>query len=145
MFIILEHWYLFTARVALLAQRKSGESAIHKYRMDLLAGPEYVIKKGGSHFQGIHDRFTRDPEFRNRMKIHRDEDLCRRWDAVADEDHTHHLTSQEYSLFKSKWWLHSQVAPYGWHFGALRSDAYSAGTKKVTVDSLCKKCRLKAV
>ena len=38
-----------------------------------------------------------------------------------------------------------QVAPCGWHFGALRSDAYSAGTKKVTVDSLCKKCRLKAV
>ena len=38
-----------------------------------------------------------------------------------------------------------QVAPCGWHFGALRSEAYSAGTKKVTVDSLCKKCRLKAV
>ena len=38
-----------------------------------------------------------------------------------------------------------QVALCGWHFGALRSEAYSAGTKKVTMDSLCKKCRLKAV
>ena len=59
-------------------------------------------------FQGIHDRFIRDPEFRIRMiENHRDEDLCRRWDALADEDHTHHLTIQEYSLNKSKWWLHS--------------------------------------
>ena len=30
-----------------------------------------------------------------------------KWDALADEDHTHHLTSQEYSLYKSNWWLHS--------------------------------------
>ena len=94
--------------------------------MDLLSVLEYVMKKGRPHghrygrkpgdkeyhtanrlkkrcnkkyFQGIHDRFIRDPEFRNRMmEHHRDEELCRRWDAFADEDHTHHLTSQEYSL-----------------------------------------------
>ena len=103
--------------------------------MDLLSVPEYVIKKGRPHghrygkkpgdkeyftanqlkkrckkkyFQGIHDRFIRDPEFRSRMiENHRDEELCRRWDALADEDHTHHLTTQEYSLYQSKWWLHS--------------------------------------
>ena len=45
------------------------------------------------YFQGIHDRFIRDPEFRNRMiENNRDEELCRKWDALADEDHTHHLT-----------------------------------------------------
>ena len=38
---------------------------------------------------------------------HRDEDLCRRWYALADEDHTHHLTVQEYFHYKNKWWLHS--------------------------------------
>ena len=60
------------------------------------------------YFQGIHDRFIRDPEFRSRMiENHRDEELCRRWDALADEDHTHHLTTQEYPFYKSKWWLHS--------------------------------------
>ena len=103
--------------------------------MDLLSVPECVIKTGRPHghrygenpgdkeyftanqmkkrckkkyFQGIHDRFIRDPEFRNRMiENHRDEELCRRWDALADEDHTHHLTAQEYSLYKSNWWLHS--------------------------------------
>ena len=60
------------------------------------------------YFQGIHDRFIRDQEFGNRMiENHRDEEPRRRWDALAEEDHTHHLTSQEYSLYKSNWWLHS--------------------------------------
>ena len=105
------------------------------FSMDLLSVPEYVIKKGRPHghrygekpgdkeyftanqlkkrfkkrdFQGIHDRFIRDQEFRIRMiENHRDEDLCRRWDALADEDHTHHLTAQEYLHYKRKWWLHS--------------------------------------
>ena len=59
-------------------------------------------------FQGIHDRFLRDQEFRIRMiGNHRDEDLCRRWDALADEDHTHHLKTQEYFHYKNQWWLHS--------------------------------------
>ena len=26
------------------------------------------------------------------IENNRDEELCRRWDALADEDHTHHLT-----------------------------------------------------
>ena len=46
--------------------------------------------------------------FRIRMiENHRDEEVCRRWDALADEDHTHHLTVQEYFHYKNKWWLHS--------------------------------------
>ena len=28
-------------------------------------------------------------------------------DALADEDHTHHLTVQENFHYKNKWWLHS--------------------------------------
>ena len=99
-----------------------------KYTMDLLSVPEYVIKKGRAHghrygkrpgdkeyytanqlkkkckkkkFQGIHDRFLRDQEFRIRMiEHHRDEEVCQRWDALADEDHTHHLTEQEYFHYK---------------------------------------------
>ena len=100
-----------------------------KYTMDLLSVPEYVIKKGRPHghrygkkpgdqeyytanqlkkkcqkrereSQGIHDRFLRDQTFRIRViENHRDEELCRRWDALADEDHTHHLTAQEHVHF----------------------------------------------
>ena len=36
----------------------------------------------------------------------RDEEVCRRWDVLADEDHTYHLPEQEYFCYKNKWWLH---------------------------------------
>ena len=103
---------------------RKGRGAKHqfiKFSMDRLSIPEYVIKKGRFHghrygkkpgdreyfsanqlckkkfFQGIHDRFIRDETFRNRMiENGRDEDVCRQWDALADEDHTHHLNPQEY-------------------------------------------------
>ena len=103
--------------------------------MDLLSLPEYIIKKGRPHghrygkkpgdkecylahqlkkkckkkkFQGIHDRFSRDHEFRVRMIAHnRDEEVCRRWDVLADEDHIYHLSEQGYFYYKNKWWLHS--------------------------------------
>ena len=89
-------------------ERGDNQEFIH-YTMDLLSVLEYVIKMGRPHghrygkkpgdkeyytanqvkkkckkndFQGIHDRFIRDQEFRNRMiENHRDEDLCRQWDA----------------------------------------------------------------
>ena len=35
------------------------------------------------------------------------ENACRQMDALADEDHTHHLTPQEYYYYKSNWWLRS--------------------------------------
>ena len=117
-----------------LHKERGANQEFINFSMDLLSVPEYVIKKGRPHghrhgkkpgdeenytsnqlkkkckkkdFQGIHDRFIRDQEFRNRMiENHRDEDLCRRWDALADEDHTHHLTAQEYLHYWRKWWLH---------------------------------------
>ena len=121
MFIILEHWYPLLHVRALLAQRKRGESAIHQLhdgpsfssrstssRKDDLTDIDMIKRPGDKEYhtanqlkkkcknkflQGIHDRFTRDPEFRNRMiENKRDEELCRTWDALADEDHTHHLT-----------------------------------------------------
>ena len=109
-----------TARAGISCIKKEGTI---KNSMDLLSVPEYVIKKGRPHghrygksrdteyytanqlkkkckkrdFQGIHDLFLRDRKIRIRMiENHRDKDLCRRWDALADEDHTHHLTAQEY-------------------------------------------------
>ena len=110
----------------LLHKERGANQKFTNYTMDLLSVPEYVIKKGRPHgnrygkkpgdreyypvnqlkkkcnkkfFQGIHDRFIRDLEFRDRMiENNRDEELCRTWDALADEDHT---------FYKSNWWLHS--------------------------------------
>ena len=106
-----------------------------KYTMDLFSILDYYIEKGRPHghrygkkpgdkeyyianqlkkkckkkfFQGIHDRFIRDEKFRNRMiENGRDEDACRQMDVLADEDHTHHLTPQEFYHYKSNWWLRS--------------------------------------
>ena len=100
-----------------------------KSSMDLLSVPEYVIKKGRprghrfgenprdkeyylanllkkkckkKRFQGIHNRILRYHEFRIRMIEHHRDEVCRRCDALADEDHTHHLSEREYFYYKNK-------------------------------------------
>ena len=40
------------------------------------------------------------------IEHHRDE-ICRRWDVLADEDHNFLLSEQEYFYYKNQWWLHS--------------------------------------
>ena len=40
------------------------------------------------------------------IRNNRDEEVCRRWDVLADEDHTYHLSEEEYFYYKNKWWLH---------------------------------------
>ena len=94
----------------LLHKERGANQKLINCTMDLLSVPEYVIKKGRPHghrygkkpgdreyypvnqlkkkcnkfFQGIHDRFIRDLEVRDRMiENNRDEELCRTWDALA--------------------------------------------------------------
>ena len=121
------------ARAGTSCEKKEGKIRnSSSIRWTFLSIPEYVIKKGQPHghrygkkpgdreyanqlkkskkrfFQGIHDRFTRDEQLRNRMiEYDRDEDVCRQMSALADENHTHHLTPQEYYNYKSNWWLRS--------------------------------------
>ena len=104
-----------------------------EFSLDFLSILEYVIKKGRPHghrygklpgnreyylannlkkrcikrdCKGIHDRFLRDHVFRGRtIENRRDEEVCRRWDVLADKDHTYHL-SEEYFYYKNRWWLH---------------------------------------
>ena len=101
-----------------------------EHTLDLLSIPEYVIKKGRPHghrdgkkpgnreyylannlkkrckkrdYQGIHDRFLRDHVFRGRMiENRRDEEVCRRWDVLADEDHTYHMSEEEHFNYRNK-------------------------------------------
>ena len=105
--------------------------------MDLLSIPNNYMKKGRPHghrygkkpgdreycianqpkkkckkrcFHGIHDRFIRYEQFRSRMiENGRNEDACRQMDALADEDHAHHLTSQEYFCYKINWSTSQQL------------------------------------
>ena len=94
----------------------------NKLRLDALSIPHFVIKKGrchgarhgrteeqkeyqkawhawkkvdsqGGHFTGIHDRFLRDPVYReSQLAIGWTEQKCKEIDELAKEDHTYHLS-----------------------------------------------------
>ena len=50
----------------------------------------------GEHFEGIHDRFLRDPVYReSQLAIGWSEQKCKEWDELAKEDHTYNLTPEE--------------------------------------------------
>ena len=57
-------------------------------------------------FKGIHDRFLRDHVFRERMIQHnRDEEVCRAWDVLAEQDHTYHMSEAEHFHYRQNWWI----------------------------------------
>ena len=108
-----------------------------KYTLDLFSIPNYYIKKGRPHghrygkkpgdheyyianslkkkckkkfFLGIHDRFIRDEKFRKNMfDVGRNEEICREMDKLANEDHTHHITPEEISVYRNNWWIRSNT------------------------------------
>ena len=100
------------------------------YSLDFLSIPEYVSKKGRPHghrygkapenkeyylahnlkkrcikrqFTGIHDRFLQDHVFRERMlENNRDEDVCRKWDDLVEQDHTVEMSESAYFHYRQK-------------------------------------------
>ena len=108
-----------------------------QHTMDLLSIPNHYVKKGRPHghrygkkpgdheyfvanslkkkckkknFLGIHDRFIRDEKFRKNMfDVGRSEELCREMDKLANEDHTHHITPEEISVYRNNWWIRSNT------------------------------------
>ena len=59
---------------------------------------------------GIHDLFIRDEKFRKNMfDVGRSEELCREMDKLANEDHTHHITIEETSVYRNNWWFRSNT------------------------------------
>ena len=106
-----------------------------KFTLDLFSIPNYHIKKGRPHghrygkkegdheyfianqlkkkckkreFLSIHDRFIRDARFRKTMiELGRTEEVIREMDKLTNEDHTHHATEEEISVYRSNWWIRS--------------------------------------
>ena len=102
----------------LLKESEANRGAI-QYALDLLSIPNYVIKKGRPHghrygktpqqkeyhqanncikrgFQGIHDRFLIDSEFRaSQLEHDRDEEVCIKMDELAEKDFSHYVTDSE--------------------------------------------------
>ena len=91
--------------------RKKGRLHGHRYGK-LPENEEYFLANNlkkrcrKRHYEGIHDRFLRDHVFCERMIEHsRDEDVCRAWDVLADEDHTYHMSEEEYFHYRQNWWI----------------------------------------
>ena len=137
MSIVLGRWHRLLHVRALLAKRNGGEQEICMYTMGLFSIPYYYFKKGRPHghrygkkpgdyeyfvanslkkkckkknFLGIHDRFIRDEKFRKNMfDVGRSEEPCREMDKLANEDHTHHITPEEISVYRNNWWIRSHT------------------------------------
>ena len=61
------------------------------------------VDSQGEHFAGIHDRFLRDPVYReSQLAIGWTEHRCKEWDELAKEDHTYRLTPEE-KKSRQKW------------------------------------------
>ena len=116
----------------LLKESEASRSAI-QWTLDLLSIPNYVIKKGRPHghrygkttaqrehyvaynwrkrcikrnFEGIHDRFLKDPVFReSQLEIDRTEEVCIQMDKIAQKDFTHRMTQEEYFRCRKNWWI----------------------------------------
>ena len=73
-------------------------------------------------FLSIHDRFIRDARFRKTMiELGRTEEVIREMDKLANEDHTHHATAEETSVYRNNWWIRS-------NFCWFRHDARKASS-----------------
>ena len=73
-------------------------------------------------FLSIHDRFIRDARFRKTMiEMGRTEEVIREMDELANEDHTHHATEEEISVYRNNWWIRS-------NFCWFRHDARKASS-----------------
>ena len=64
------------------------------------------VDSQGEHFTGIHDRFLRDPVYRESpLAIGWSEQKCKERDELAKEDHTYKLTLDEKRRYKGQWYL----------------------------------------
>ena len=112
---------------------KESEASQHfrQWRLDALSIPHYVIKKERQHgarhcktdaqkehfvahnarkrcikknFGGIHDRFQRDPVYRDsQLEIGWTEEKCIAMDKLAQEDHSYCPSSEEYERDRKNW------------------------------------------
>ena len=88
-----------------------------------------IVDSHGEHFTGIHDRFLRDPVYReSQLAIGWSEQKCKEWGELAQEDHTHHLTRNSGRAVQYK--LHAQfLRLFSLHDDV--NDAHRAGANRL--------------
>ena len=116
-----------------LLKESEANRGIFQWTLDLLSIQNCVIKKGRPHghrigktkeqrdhhiahnlrkrcnkrnFEGIHDRFFKDPVFReSQFENDRDGEVCIQMDKDAQKDFTYRMTQDEYFRYKKNWWI----------------------------------------
>ena len=69
------------------------------------------VDSQSDHVTGIHDRFLRDPVYReSKLAIGWTEQKCKEWDELAQEDHTYRPTPEEKKRYQGQWYLTSNKA-----------------------------------
>ena len=64
------------------------------------------VDSQGEHCTGIHDRFLRDPVYReSQLAIGWPEQNCKECDELVKEDHTYRLTPEEKKRYQGQWYL----------------------------------------
>ena len=64
------------------------------------------VDSQGGLFTGIHDRFLRDPVYReSQLAIGWTEQKCKEWGEFSKEDHAYKLTPEERRSYKGQWYL----------------------------------------
>ena len=88
------------------------------------------VDSQGEHFTGIHDRFLRDPVYReSQLAIGWTEHKCEEWDELAKEDHTYRLTPEEKKKIPRTVLSYSEQSRQNWPM-KLRSDFLAAVSMK---------------
>ena len=100
------HWIFFQFRIVIKKGRPHGhrfgktkEQKDHRIAHNLR---KRCIKRG---FEGIHDRFQKDPEFRESQLRHYRTEVCIQMDKDAQKDFTSHMTQAESFRYRKNWWI----------------------------------------
>ena len=68
------------------------------------------------HFTGIHDRFLRDPVYRESHLSIGWTEKCKKWDELAQEDHAYRLTPDEKKTYQGQWYLTLKQSRQKWAY-----------------------------
>ena len=85
--------------ISKLCQKEDGKTPQKKEHHQAHNLKKRCIKK---HFKGIHDCFLKDPVFRaSQLEHDRDEEVCHKWDGLAESEYFRYKQNWRISLNKS--------------------------------------------
>ena len=139
-----------------LLRENESSRHLHRWRLDVLSIPNYVIKKGRPHgarhgktaaqkehfiahnarkrcikkgCKGIHDLFQKDLRYRDaQLKADRTEEKCIEMDELAQTDFTYRPSTEEFERCKKTWSISLNTSGRNAPM-KLRSDFSKAATK----------------